>query len=482
MLSKNGSKFALCLLVIIAITSTFVLYLTQQQPKALLHQSSQSASLFISINFLPSVFTNATPSPLIATTSKPVKDCPFTDDFGEVGSLLRNGRTGAVTLAKTRGVGYWVGLHFSDQGTGAFLNMMSFLCLSSFVGGVRIVEPFAFGSNVGQKANENWTEQLPFSDVFDADEFNYFARSRGFSSLVPYSTFLADAPRKLLVAQYKCDTKFSRCRTCGHGDVLEQGRQFSKWNGFEMVGHVCLDYNRSNGSMTLDEFQSQLYSTYNRSEVVVLFPLFAGVTKEPENFRLIMSQRECLRSSVSASFFSIRPSKLVETSADNYIDKYLKGGTYVSVMVRLESIVRPLERIEFTVNRCLYRLHRVVKHLKTKYGYSGVALSLDVGIYGSLYFREFPNEMDAILPSVNRFISKTVERDMTLSDWEGTFTNTTLRQNPGFVAIMQKAIAARGELLVLVGEDSSFQKSAELMFIMTHPKGEMVIHLGKTCW
>ena len=41
-----------------------------------------------------------------------------------------------------------------------------------------------------------------------------------------------------------------------------------------------------------------------------------------------------------------------------------------------------------------------------------------------------------------------------------TFTNATLIDNPGFVAMMQKTIAARGDVLVLLGGNSNFQSSA----------------------
>ena len=143
---------------------------------------------------------------------------PISTDYIETGETPTHG---------TSGMGYWVGLHFSDQGTGSFVNLMSFLCLSTAVGGVRVVEPFMVGSNVGQNASANWTEEVSFSDIFNSDEFHRFAKSKGYSSLVPYHTFLQDAPRKLVVAQYKC-TGLHRCRTCGHEDILEQGRTFAK--------------------------------------------------------------------------------------------------------------------------------------------------------------------------------------------------------------------------------------------------------------
>ena len=487
-LSKHDSKFTLktffYLLVFITVVSTFVLCLTQRRPVINRHQTS--SSLIVLVNNSSSVVT---PPP---TTSTAVNGRTSTVDVTKVDgklTLLSNGNTerkSGVSAIETAGVttnpsgeGYWVGLHFSDQGTGAFWNLNTFLCLSSSVGGVRVVEPFLLGSNLGQNASAHWREQVPFSDVFDLDEFNSFVRSRGFGSLVPYHTFLANAPRKLVVAQYKCTTSH-RCRTCGHKDVLEQGRIFSKLNGFEMVGNVCMDYG-STGKMTLGEFTSQLYSKYNKSEVVVVFPLFAGVTGKSEDFRLMMTLTKCNRGNL-ATISNIKPSQLVETSAGNYIQKYLKGGSYISVMLRFETIIRPQpqKRKAAIARRCLNRLHMKIDELKPKFGVTSTALCLDIGKYGSWYFRRFSEAMDAIFPSVNEFISQTVEEGLTLSDWEGMFTNTALRLNPGFIAVMQKAIAARGDVLLLVGGESSFQRSAKSAFTQSHSE-DKVINLGMSC-
>ena len=127
---------------------------------------------------------------------------PATVSDSENKELLSNDNTGekhSSAPRSTSGVGYWLSLHYSDQGTGAFVNLMSFLCLSSAVGGVRVVEPFIVGSNIGQNASANWKEEISFSETFDSDNFHHFAESRGCN---PYQRFLRDAPRKVLVAQY----------------------------------------------------------------------------------------------------------------------------------------------------------------------------------------------------------------------------------------------------------------------------------------
>ena len=519
----------------------------------------------------------------------------------------------SVPLASTNttSVGYWIALHFSDQGTGAFCNLRSFLCLSSSVGRVRVVEPFLVGSDVGLDVSANWTREVPYTDVFHSGAL------RGYGSLVPFHTFLREAPRKLVVAQYKCiglslcrpcghedvlarGRKFSElngfemvghvcleyktegmmtvkeftsqlystynksdvvvmfplfgglvnnrgkgyrlfmapakcqinnaticnistikpsqlvetsadnyihkylkggsfireaprklvvaqykciglslCRPCGHEDVLARGRKFSELNGFEMVGHVCLEY-KTEGMMTVKEFTSQLYSTYNKSDVVVMFPLFGGlVNNRGKGYRLFMAPAKCqINNATICNISTIKPSQLVETSADNYIHKYLKGGSFITVMVRFETLLRPKNEIDLKM--CLSHLYEKLVELKTQFGIESIVLCLDIGKYGSQYFRDNQKSMGPILPHVNRFISQSVKEGMTLSNWEDTFTNTSLRQNPGFVGLVQKTIATRGDVLVLLGKPSTFHSSTEKIFLRSHPE-ERVFNLENSC-
>ena len=372
----------------------------------------------------------------------------------------------------TTSLGYWIALHFSDQGTGAFCNLRSFLCLSSSVGRVRVVEPFLVGSDVGLDVSANWTREVPYTDVFHSGAL------RGYGSLVPFHTFLREAPRKLVVAQYKC-IGLSLCRPCGHEDVLARGRKFSELNGFEMVGHVCLEY-KTEGMMTVKEFTSQLYSTYNKSDVVVMFPLFGGlVNNRRKGYRLFMAPAKCqINNATICNISTIKPSQLVETSADNYIHKYLKGGSFITVMVRFETLLRPKNEIDLKM--CLSHLYEKLVELKTQFGIESIVLCLDIGKYGSQYFRDNQKSMGPILPHVNRFISQSVKEGMTLSNWEDTFTNTSLRQNPGFVGLVQKTIATRGDVLVLLGKPSTFHSSTEKIFLRSHPE-ERVFNLENSC-
>ena len=465
----------LCILAVMAVVLDYKLRETVTMPQ-------------IISNFTPSNTSVIQTHPLINQSTSEVKQVTPTvgqsttifqtntraDPIQHTSPLL-NQSISEIKEARSPPVGYMIVLDFADQATGAFRSLVSLMCLSSAVGGVRVVEPFLSESIVGLNVSANWRDEVRLSDVFDSSELNHYTKSKGLESLVPFETFLKNTPRKLLIAQYRCKG-YHVCRTCGHEDVLEQGRTFARLNGFEMVGHVCLNYS-SSASMDFAEFKRQLYSKYSKSEVVVMFPLFGGVA-DYEGHRLNVRSSRCYRG-FNDVVPHIKPSKLAITSAENYIDKFLGGNNhYMSVMVRFEMVLGSKSPAE--INDCFTHLNRKVNEVKSKFNMNKVVLCLDVGKYGSLYLHYKSRHLNNILPQVNSFISQSIQEGMNLTDLDKMFTETSLKPNAGFVAVMQKVLAARGEVLVLLGDRSVFQSSTESMYKALHKKWN-IVKLGKSC-
>ena len=379
-------------------------------------------------------------------------------------------------------LGYMLSLDFGDQGTGSTVNIKSFLCLATKLGGVRIVEPFLVGSTFGQNVSANWREELRLTDIFDKTQFEKSVSAKHHHQLVPYEKFLKDAPRKLLVVQYVC-SGLPSCRPCRHEDVMERGRIFCKMNGFELIGHVCLEYGRKR-FMTLSEVRSKLYAKHIKSDVVLLFIRFGGVNtghySSKWGYRLFLKKSSCGR----GKFFDIgnlKASQLVLSSAINYTQRYLHGPAYISVMIRIEYILKGQtisDSSPHEVKTCLSNLFQRLEEIKASSGISSVFLCLDVGLYGSDQFRD-PEYFRPLLPYFDSFVSK-IEGGMTLSQWDETFTNASARKEPGFIAVLQKVIASRGEVLVLLGGPSSFQKSTKEIYNKLH-KNRRVFSLNNSC-
>ena len=383
------------------------------------------------------------------------------------------------------GNGYMLTLMYSDQGTGAFVNLMCFRCLASTIGGLRIVEPFIVaGSRFGLELSmTNWTEQLKFSDIFDSGAADKFAKRNKFSDLVSFGEFLKDAPRKLLVAQHRC---IPCSVVCGSPEFLEKGRTFAGLYGFEVVGEVCLQYDNS-GKTPISDIERQLYKEYKKSEVTVLFVSFGGIQKGKLNpnrvFRLYISAPAACYRNYDKSFPAMRPSHSVRESADHYVKEYLHNRKYMSVMIRIEIVLGSMNKAtkeaRTKTENCLRSFIQHLRKIKHDTGIEDVFMCLDIGKYGSGVLRA-PAVVDNLGPVFDSFFSHAIGNGTTLTELDGRFTNTTLIDKPGFVAMMQKTIAARGDVLVLLGVDtSSFQKSTLEMYKSLHKK--QVFTLNNTC-
>ena len=377
--------------------------------------------------------------------------------------------------------GYMLALDYGDQGISSFVDFVSFLCFASQIGNVKVVEPFMIGSIIGQNASVNWSQAVKLSEVYDLETINKYAASKHIIKPTPYKTFLKESPRKLLVAQHKC-VGLSWCIPCGHERARERGLTFSRMNGFEMVGHVCLKYAKD-GSTTLGEIKRQLYENYKVNEIVVLFIRFGGVNTGAYNpqhiYRLHISLLSCCRSRHS-SFTFVKSSKFVVDIAEQYIQEHLGGAKYMSVMIRLERTIGQQnihsEKAPDMVSKCLSNLQKKITETKVKFKMQKIFMCLDVGKYGSRFLT-----VSNFTSYYDQFLSETLQPGMTLKKLDNTYSDVRLREHPGLVAALQRAIAARGDMLLLLSEHSTFQSSTEIEYKSLHSKQNVLHFSSKLC-
>ena len=378
--------------------------------------------------------------------------------------------------------GYILTLDYSDQLTSGTGNLRSLLCLAKRMGGVRVVEPFIYGSYLGLNVSANWTRELRMTDVLDYGVWKQKTPFEKYGDFVSFQTFMNSAPRKLVIVQY-C-TGLSRCRPCGHEDVISKGRIFCELNGFQLAGHECLTYGREK-ILSLSSIETQLYSNYSKSEVVLMFDLYGGIHNEEykASYGYRLFARGCTRGETSDSS-ALAPSKSVLSDADRYNQKYLKGLHYISIMIRMEFVFKNIHTVAHnrsTVAKlCLDNILRRLTTIKNASGIEGVFLTLDIGHYGSDGFRDpYSAGKKLVERHVGEFLSTLFERNTTIREWEEWFASISRTKNPGYMAILQKAIAARGDILVLAGS-GSYQGSARKMYEELHST-RTVFQLDKKC-
>ena len=375
--------------------------------------------------------------------------------------------------------GYMLALSYSDQITGSVANVRSLICLAKKIGGVQVVEPFVAGSHLGMNISANWTDQVKMMDIFDSEVFKHDK----FSELVSFETFLQNAPRKLLMVQY-CHASF--CRPCKDEGLIKKTRAFCEWNGLELVGVECVDFKKEK-ILSLTAIKTHLYSKYSKSEVVILFELYGGIRNivyDPHySYRFFSNVRECTR---QVSYSVMAPSQSVLSDADQYIQRYLNGSSYISLMIRMEMVfihagIKDKEMQKPKVaKQCFDNLLQKLNDVRKSTGLKQIFLTLDIGRYGSDGFWHGSKSERAIEEHAGEFMSTIYGRNMSLGKWEETFMSTCKRNNPGYVSIVQEQIAARGEVLLLSGPGSSYQASAKTLYEKLHKKRQ-VYSLTKLC-
>lgn len=372
--------------------------------------------------------------------------------------------------------GYVLVITYMDQLTDATTNVRSLLCLAKRMG-VKVVEPFIHGSQVGLDVKSNWTTQVRLTDVFSYDVWKQHTPFTKFGDFVSFESFMKYAPRKLLMVQYST-------HPCGDKWVINKGRQFCEINGFQLVGHVCLSYGGQK-MLNLSSIYTQLYSNYSQSEVVLMFDIFGGAEHHPFykriDYRLSFINKECCRSSTRC-YSCLSPSATVMSDANKYIQDHLKGLDYITVMIRLEKVFIDLKipgnkQSNFT-KVCLDNLLRRLTHIKEKTKREHVFITLDFGNYGSDHLRW--RRSKSIERHVEEFLSEVFMKRMSLTEWEETFLNITTQKHPGYISMMQKTIAAKGDVLVLVGS-GTYQSSARDLYNKFHTHIKNVFQLNRHC-
>ena len=375
--------------------------------------------------------------------------------------------------------GYMLALSYSDQITAAIANVRSLMCLAKKIGGVQVVEPFVVGSLLGLNASANWTNEVTMTDIFDYEVWDHATPFNKYGKLVSFKTFLQNAPRNLLMVQYCFTAPF--CYPCKHKDIVEV---FCELNDFTLVGIECMNLEEEK-IISFSSLKAHLYSRYSKTELVILFDVYGGIeprTYAPnKSYRFFASIGECGRSH-DVLFTGLASSQSILSDANQYIQKYLNGSSYISLMIRMEMVLKgakKLHNLSKIAKQCFDNVLQKLKGIRKKTGLKEVFLTLDMGRYGSDIFRT--NEsMKVVEESAEEFLSTIYGRNISLGEWEERYISTSKLKNPGYISVVQKQIAAQGEVLVLVGPGSTYQSSARTLYENHHSK-KQVFTLSQQC-
>lgn len=399
----------------------------------------------------------------------------------------------APSRANASEFGYVMALSYIDEMTGSVANLISMQCWgSSMDRNLKVVEPFLRRSSLGvdqlhltdseDVSTSQGTIPVKLTDVFDKDEWDKMTRLMGFAPLISWGYFIRHAQRRVILVDRQCYGKKSgKCMGCKARSkiFLSSMEVFSRKYGFEVVRKVCYPLSVIDES----EFNQLIYDGYTPHEVVVIFNAWGGINQFDFPFRVGIKVQQCNRmafmKNMPLSFTTIRHDAL------RYTQKYLPeavGEGYISVMVRLEQFALKHQRFKGQSEKtimsllmmCFKNILDKVRVLKENHGIKTVFLTMDCRHQGSGYFSR--NVMDEHESRLMRLMSSSIENLYTmlygnsssLEQWDQSFYNVSSFTIPGYIAMLQKHLAANGTCLITAG-GGAFQHTAHQLHSQYHP-------------
>ena len=396
-----------------------------------------------------------------------------------------------LSLESSTGSGYILVNQYADQMTGASFSILSLQCWAGAVGkGIKVVEPFVFtGSGFGYTFNTlqkgpKWKKQLVqdenqvrLGDIFDLDKWQKQLDANGYTNapMEDWKVFLSSAPRDLIIVGKDCSEAESN--SCNR-KFLKATTLFATKHSFRIVRSVHLQRK----IYSLNEFTKVLYGSQDPRRTVVFFQFWGGIVLKlyDDHRYAVTGISRCTRKLYHNFLFE--NSMSIRKDSKKYAARYIpdQGKRYISIMLRTErfGLHHFRQTTTFTgkmslFTKCLRAIESEVHNMLSLHNTSGLFLAVDSRKHGSRGLRDnaAPSFMNSTL--LNTMTNMLFDRlkpygsKLTMEEWDASFDVVSSFQAPGYVAQLQKNLAASGRCLVTAG-GGSFQQSARLLYRTIH--------------
>lgn len=376
--------------------------------------------------------------------------------------------------------GFIMALDYSDQLTGGGMNLFCLQCLAASIDPrLVVVEPFIVKSTFGADIDlQNPPLETPWKDnavrishVYNMKKWLMYSKQRCFAPLVPWEALLKSAPRDVVLVQHTWDK-------CTLNAFWEKYAPFFSLYHFNVIRQVCFNF-KSTRELKLWQYQHSIYGELDPTNVTVIYQKWLGIGNRVNKYTVSISDSYCEKASNGDPLFNelhVSPSLQLYSDAGSYVSHFLqdvKNNMYIAVMLRMEQLFLRNSRRKsklILVSKCLDNIIKRWQNMKTATGINSTFLALDYGKYGSKGFmlHRYANR-EALEEKLQAFLDTMHQGPFPL--WESGFREIAGKENPGYIASLQKTIASKARCLITVG-GGSFQNHAFTM----HKKA-----YGRTC-
>ena len=382
--------------------------------------------------------------------------------------------------------GYVVALRYTgQQGTG----IQALMSLQCFIGSLNlsmyILEPSMidtrFGSFFDLSKSYSSSSLLRFSDIFDIAHFNNASRSMGFAEIKSENEFKMNAPRDVILIESfrSVESPATLVWTSKEKEDCYNDQHVPKGYCIRRIISVTgkRDIKVSYQIFTEDELLSIVLGPWSSQEVTLVFrewhtPWYVLSPSLPNPVHC-----KDIRSTSTETQFHTSSALLAD--AQRYEDHFLGSKNKLAIMFRIERMMiyltilknrKKIDSIETSVTKCLNKVVHLVEERWKKHGFSTPLVTLDLGKYGSVSWRDRNIALSHNVTGQAKFtLSNLFHSQWSFNEWEDSFTEVaSIPVSSGYIAAFQRTLASRADCLVLVG-GGYFQELALNDYKRNHP-------------
>ena len=364
---------------------------------------------------------------------------------------------------------------YAEQQVGAAMSLFSLQKWAKVVH-ASVIEPFVQNSMFKLPivfSEKTLAAQLRFRDYFDIDIWNNMSISMNGTPLIPWETFIDQAPKKYIFVAIVNSLRKEERSIYIDDEIKEQeycnstlDHLINKYSFYinhllhvKLVRRVCLSFYKT--IMHIDKFTEIIYGNFSSSDVIVWFQVWKGFAYHA---RVRVLEQHFYRT--KQTFTMLHTSKRISDDSHRYIREFLKSepGKYTAISIRtmLRGKYLPRSNHSSFFHDCIMKLGGVISSTNTKF------LAMDLGRFGDRVVENYIYKY--IIKNIETELFHTIyNNSLTMQKWEQSFIQATNGiTDSGYIAAMQRTIVENGRCLVLFGGRSNFQRTLLLTYKEKH--------------
>ena len=354
-------------------------------------------------------------------------------------------------------------LSYWEQTANALKNLADLQCWAGTLNISTVIEP-AIYSTPGNVFQFSTRPNVTFKDYFNISLWNSLSRNLNYSKLVPLKRFLAKAHKNMLYIQLLIGKNKDACQTEEQLSKM-MWMQDLKARGFNIkIACVFQD-----SSIEDSSFSEMVLSSYNSNKISIMFNEWRGIN-EKLNYRLKLEGSTCQRSysgltaQLSALGNPVLFSKKLLAHRDYFISKFIHNKEYIVVMVRTEKLDFTISKFnEISCIRDIVGDHNRAVELSNS---STTLYFTDFGEHGSSAW-SYKWRTKSSAKNFSKHLEVALNPTYTSVELNSHLESITKSKDSILIAMLQSLLAARAEVLILVG-GGSFQSQTLSMYLHAH--------------